>query len=162
MSFGDSERKKSKALAYFTYLWQRQEFRNQLKEFSRRRDYSYCEFYREDFTDGTIAAGYNRCVSNNKNNRSRCVNFWRHKYVNGEYQSFVNNHTVEVRLPRGTMNVTTLYATVELVDLFADIACDTKTDAEMRALTWEDICNKVPVTSPSLVTYLKKRNVWEE
>ena len=161
-SFGDSERKKIRAITNFSYMWQRPDFRTRLKTFSRRDDFRYCHFYNEDFTGSRITDGYHAMLDNNKRERNRMLNFWRHKWVGNDYIAIPNTKTIEVRLMRGTMVPSTIYASVELVSLFADIAMEAKNDAEIRKIGWLDVCDKVPSTSVALKNYLKKKHLWEE
>ena len=161
-SFGDTERKKIRAITNFAYMWQRPDFQSRLTTFSRRDWFYYCEFYKERFEGSRIADGYHNMLDENKRERNRTINFWRHKYINGNYVAIKNTKTIEIRLMRGTMIPSTIYAAVELVDLFADIAMGAKNDAEIRKIGWLDICDKVPSTSVSLKNYLKKKHLWEE
>lgn len=167
-SFGNSERKRSRAIACFTYLWQNLSWRPQLKIFSRRigkrrdgDDFGYCKFFYEGFTSNTIVQGYRECVKENYKHRNTIVNFHRHVWDNHEYRSVVNEDTVEVRLFKGALRPSTIYATLELVDLFADIAVEGLDDEALRAITWKGICERIPSTSPSLVKYLKRNHIWE-
>jgi hypothetical protein len=161
-SFGDTERKKIRAITNFAYMWQRPDFRDRLITFSRRDRLTYCQFYKERFEGSRIADGYHAMLDENKRERNRVLNFWRHKWVNNNYVAIMNTKTVEVRLMRGTMVPSTIYAAVELVDLFADIAMGAKNDAEIRKIGWLDVCNKVPPTCVHLKNYLKKKHLWEE
>jgi hypothetical protein len=153
---------RNKAMAYFTYLWQKPEFRTQIKKFSRRNKYRYCEFYDSNyFAYGTIQDGYKRILAYNKTSRDRVVNFHKTKYVNGHFTT-TRLPTIEVRIMRGTNKVRTVIASVELVDVFATIACAAKKDEDVKNLTWKDICSKVPATHTNLKEYLKKKHLWEE
>jgi len=149
-AFGDTARKQNRAIAAFSYLLLRNDFRPQIKEFSRRRgDYHYCGFYyASDYEETTITKVLPKLIAENRRSRNRVLNF-------------VNPATVEVRLFKGSLRKSTIVASVELLDLFADIAIAPWTEASIRALTWADICNRVPETSGCLKSYLKRRKIWE-
>lgn len=49
-----------------------------------------------------------------------------------------HSNTVEVRIFRGTLNPTTLRATIQLIKILNDIACEFEV-AEVSCMTWEDI-----------------------
>jgi hypothetical protein len=160
-AFGDTIRKKNKAIAAFLYLFQREDFRTQLETFSRRRGNNrYCRFYPSyevDYSRTTITRALPKALAYNKHNRNCMMNF--HIYSGGAYR--INENTVELRLFKGSLRRSTIVATVELMDLFADIATAPWTEESLRALTWADICNKVPATSTCLKSYLMRNNIWE-
>ena len=159
-AFGDTTRKQNKAIAAFTYLINRNEFRTQMREFSRRRgNYGYCQFYDSyPYSNTTITKVMPQIMAENRRHRNRAVNF--HIYRHSEY--IVNPATVEVRLFKGSLRKSTIVAAVELLDLFVDISIQPWTEESLRALTWQDICRRVPAASTCLKEYLKRRNIWED
>ena len=82
-----------------------------LKRFSRRFNYHYCEINGDD--DGQVVKDY-----------AKYHEKWTHKAMKEKrdrYQAinFSRSDTIEFRIFRGTLNIKTFYATLQLVDLFA-------------------------------------------
>lgn len=60
----------------------------------------------------------------------------------GRYHAInlVNSKTIEFRLFRGTLNIETFFATLELVDRLVRLAKDTDIES-LKTMTWEDVLN---------------------
>lgn len=71
-----------------------------------------------------------------------------------------NYETLEFRLWKGSLNLETLYATLEMTQILCDIVNDLTTE-EIKALTWEDICNEGKEYE-DLNNYLKRRGLRKE
>jgi predicted RNA-binding Zn-ribbon protein involved in translation (DUF1610 family) len=154
-SFGDSPRKRSRALAIFTYLIDRGDFRTEWKQFNRRKTYEYCHWYDRYWGEGTLAQSYNRCATTNAHDRYRVVN-----YQNGGEHTVGKRGTVEVRMFQGTTKASTLIATLEMLNVICNLSTKGMKDAEARALTWAGVCAAVPSDYTALKEYLMKRNIW--
>lgn len=78
---------------------------------------------------------------------------------NGRYAAInlLNYSTIEFRLFRGTLKYNTFIATLELVDMICDLACEL-TDEEMQALSWSELVTRIK--EPELIQYLKERNLY--
>jgi hypothetical protein len=145
LSFGDTQRKQSRNIAFMLYLGQK--FQNQIKKFSRRTNYGYCEFYNSlDYENQTVTRAYQKAVNYNHHNRYMWLNFQ-------------NEHTVECRVFRGTLNYTTFLAAIELLDHMIRLCCTCKDETALRALTWDQIVRAIPAGSLSLKSYLKKKHL---
>ena len=130
-------------------------FRSEMVNFSRRRDFYYCHLSEYDEL-GDIAELKARKEKwlNNKWNSNRYV------AVNDE-----NAETIEIRLWRGTLNPTTLRATIEFTAALAIVA-NSMPDDMLETVTWcelKTLCryalhaNGIP--SDDLRTYLKIRGL---
>jgi len=71
--------------------------------------------------------------------------------------NLTNQHTVEFRLFRGTLNMTTLRATLQLVDVLLDIS-KTRSIAWIARSSWLDII-EAGFGHPELMKYLDKRGL---
>ena len=65
-----------------------------------------------------------------------------------------NRHTIEFRLFRGTLNLETLYATLQLVDKICFLA-DNLTESELMSFSWSDFVSTIKDTEQ--INYLKLR-----
>jgi hypothetical protein len=71
--------------------------------------------------------------------------------------NLTNQHTIEFRLFRGTLNMTTLRATLQLVDVLLDIS-KTRSIAWIARSSWLDII-EAGFQHPDLMKYLDKRGL---
>ena len=76
----------------------------------------------------------------------------RHSCVN-----LTNATTIEFRMFRGTLKLSTLLASLLLVDKLSDVAL-CMTDQEIKELTWSEFVSGC--TAPELVQYLKERRLY--
>jgi len=65
--------------------------------------------------------------------------------------------TVEIRMFRGTLKLSTLRATLQLVHYLVGLATNDNIDVEK--LTWEEIANDLRNISPELKTYMRERGL---
>lgn len=80
-------------------------------------------------------------------------------YGGGRYSSvnLQNYDTVEFRIFRGTLNLNTLIATLQLVDRVCDVAIRLS-DEELKAMSWTTFVSGCQ--EPELVRYLKERRLY--
>lgn len=103
-------------------------FKKELITFSRRQSFNYCAFH--NFSESTIQNGYKYIdkdffIRNKTIGHYTCLN-------NG------NTHTLEFRFFRGTTNIQTFMASIELVDNI----CNMVMNGDMKnGTTWLDIIN---------------------
>jgi hypothetical protein len=172
-TFGARNPKQRKSLAAYTYLFQRPEWRKQWKKFSRRENkamleaitngsfsnaYGYSKFFREDYTTNDILTGYDMCVEENKHDRNTILNFWTY---DSQSRHVLNKDTVELRLCKSSTEWKTIIATIEMCDVVAKVATKTWTEAGLRAMTWKQLCKKIPNDYHELVGYLRAMRLWE-
>jgi len=146
LSFGDTPRKQSRNIAYLLYLGQK--FSEQLKIFSRRVRYDYCQLYNIDYTGTTVTRAYQKAVNYNRHSRYMWLNFQ-------------NQATVECRIFRGTLNYTTFIAAIEFLDHLIHICNTCKNEETLRTLTWDNIIESIPCDKSSLKKYLIKKHLME-
>ena len=68
-----------------------------------------------------------------------------------------NCDTIEFRMFRGTLKLTTLLATLQMVDHICDVAIHLSDD-ELRDLSWSSFVSGIK--EPELIQYLKERNLY--
>lgn len=103
-------------------------FKKELINFSRRQTFNYCQFH--SFDSYTISNGYKYIDKDY---------FIRHK-TTGHYCCLnnANTHTLEFRFLRGTTNINTFIASIELIDNI----CNMVMNGDMKnGTTWLDIIN---------------------
>lgn len=71
--------------------------------------------------------------------------------------NLTNSDTVEIRLFRGTLNLNTLTATLQLVNQLCEAAVSLS-DQELQDMSWFDFLDRV--TEPELIRYLKERRLY--
>ena len=129
------------ALIYFIH-----KFRREITKFSRRKigDLNrWAKFYDEiDLSDNLLAI-YTTAKRRNQYDR----------YVSINLQ---NQHTVELRLFRGTLNRNTLIATLQLIDLFCDLS--ELPEEEVKRITWPDVI-RLAKKKKELREYLRSKNL---
>ena len=103
-------------------------FKKELIAFSRRQVFQYCAFH--DFDTNAIYNGYKYIDKDY---------FTNHK-DRGHYHALnnANTHTLEFRFVRGTTNIQTFMATMELIDNICNMVMDNKM---VNGTTWSDIIN---------------------
>lgn len=128
-------------LLFFDYHW------NRLVNFSRRKE-SQLERWAQRYHTGHIP--YNRITDDASNT--------------GEYDRYMainlhNDHTIEIRMFRGTLNVDTFIATLQLVDVLVRKAIELGCDFEAaKSINWNDL---VKSDYEELNAYLKKRGLYD-
>jgi hypothetical protein len=154
-------------LGKLLFMLDRQDWRDNWKKFSRRdnkavraaniRDpWGYCQWYDIDWDNTTLVAGLEKAMSNNRQYRNRVLNFYNH------HSSPVKPlKTVEWRGLKSHANYRVILAAIEMMDLLCRIAESKITEAAIRAMTWKQLCKKVPNSSPDLVWYLQSKHLWE-
>ncbi len=138
--FGDTEHSQdlsiSRILCFVETHW------NELVKFSRRNKYSLRRW--------ADRYGY-ESDSQKLLNKAKC-NHSRYSAVN-----LCNRHTIEFRLFRGTLNLETLYATLQLVDRICFLAYNL-TESELGSFSWSDFVSTIKDTE--LINYLKRRQLY--
>lgn len=66
-------------------------------------------------------------------------------------------HTIEFRLFRGTLNVNTFYATLQLVNYIVNLVTDPTADLER--LSWEEVADELRNLTPELKRYMDERGL---
>jgi hypothetical protein len=110
-------------------------FRPQVERFSRRKDYHWSQF----LSDGAVNNNY---VALRDDIRNTKVIDRVKKQVTGRYAvlNLNNSATIELRVLRGTLNIETFYAGLELFKNIIDIA-KSKTEKQLNGLKWGKIIN---------------------
>jgi len=149
------------------FMLDRPDWRNNWKKFSRRdnkavRDagitdpWGYCEWYNIDWERVSFVNGLEKAMNENKNYRNRVLNFYNHHVTPVKLLK-----TVEWRGLKSHTNHQVILAGFEMMDALCRIAeGKTKEDA-IRAMTWKQLCKKIPNSSPNLVWYLQSKRLWE-
>jgi len=140
--FGVTEKANDLHSLKLLYLFEK--FWEQFVIFSRRRGESwihYAERYNETFdTVGKVAHLKNG-------------NYGRYFAVNIQPED-----TIELRIFRGTLNINTLFATLELVDFLVRY-CKRHTISLVQTLTWEKLVEAIPSKYEYLLKYLESINL---
>lgn len=76
-------------------------FKKELQQFSRRKDFSWCHFFNDD-TEENKETNIEK-IKENKGNKNR------YQVINTK-----NRHTIELRLNRGTLKTNTFFASIQL------------------------------------------------
>lgn len=120
-------------------------FKRELIAFSRRQNFSYCEFH--SFDTSNIRNGYKYIDKDY---------FISHKTI-GHYCCLnnANTNTLEFRFLRGTTNLNTFMASVELIDNICNMVMDGKM---INGTTWLDIINYKDEYE-DLKRYNERRNI---
>jgi hypothetical protein len=140
-AFGESARNQSKYLAYFLRLFMK--FKTQISTFSRRTDFSYCNWYSGYNMNDKSTRAYQSYVYHNQSHRNLAVNF-------------LNSNTVEIRVFRGTLNKIALLASIGLIDALIKMSLSVKTEEEINAFVWADVRR---YAIPELISYLDKKGL---
>jgi len=140
-AFGESKRNQQKYIAFFLYLFMK--FAPQIKKFSRRENFGYCDFIPYRLTE-KVTRSYQSYQSYNRTVRNLAVNFR-------------NENTVEIRVFRGTLDLTSFLAAIALIDTLIKLALSAKTEESLRTIEWDAV--KRNATLPQLVTYLNKKGL---
>jgi len=144
-AFGNTARSQNPAIGRF--IWLTEVFKEQIKKFSRRREYRYCQFY------GFMANMSPKQMLKYARDENRHS---RYKAVNLQ-----NAGTVEVRIFKGSLKATTVLASIELCDYLKNYAVNNKDETKYTsALTWNDVISGVSSrTYPNLRSYLVKKGL---
>jgi len=154
-AFGESTRNQQKYMAYFTWLIYK--FERELRVFSRRKDFSYCEFWRNFNLNDKPTKAFQKMVYYNKTERDLAVNTWKFPVVNGRPQAPEQLKTLEIRLFKGTLNKTTVIAAIALLETLKTLALNCKDDSDLRKIQWSDI--RANAANPALIDYLNKKRL---
>jgi hypothetical protein len=140
LAFGDTYEAQEEAIARVLYFAERNW--EQLLRFSRRTQYQLDRWARryEARADETPADLLHK--AKNTCDRYRAINL-------------TPSHTIEFRLFRGTLNETTFYATLELVDALCEYCINT---TDSKALNWHSFRQTV-TRFEMLCEYLQKRGI---
>lgn len=106
-------------------LYINEKFWDELLKFSRRvkQKMEYCRRFDDEYSIPEFVEDSNRSGSST----------WHHYVIN-----YANENTIEFRIFRGTLNIETFYATLELVQSICNAAKDLTRD-EIDALSFEDL-----------------------
>jgi hypothetical protein len=149
------------------FLLDRKDWRENWKKFSRRDNkavraagisnpWGYCKFYDIDWENISMVNGLEKAMYDNKRERNRVLNFYNH------HESSVKLlKTVEWRGLKSHTDYRVILAALEMMDLLCRIAESKITEANIRTMTWKQLCKKIPNTSTSLVWYLQSKRLWE-
>lgn len=140
-AFGDTDDAQDKAIARVLFFVERHW--NELLRFSRRTQ--------RQMDQWAARYGYRdqphemlEHVKKGSGSRYTCVNL-------------TNNDTIEFRMFRGTLKLSTLLATLQMVDYICDVALYLSDD-ELRDLSWSSFVSGIK--EPELIQYLKERNLY--
>jgi hypothetical protein len=138
--FGNTARSQNPAIGRF--IWLTEVFKDQIRIFSRRKDYRYCQFY--GFS-ASMSPKQMLTYARNENRHSR------YKAVNLQ-----NAGTIEVRIFKGSLKTSTVLASIELCDYMRKYVIKNKDDsAYTSALTWNTFISGVRSSEyPNLKNYL--------
>jgi hypothetical protein len=140
--------KSQKAQDNFIFLFER--FYNQVLKFSRRTEYSmqrWAERY-----------GIYSARDNNEDFSNKLRNAHRDKY---RIVNTLHSATLEVRAFKGTLNIDTLFATVQFMLVMRDLA--NQNNNVVNNLTWQSVVKLAKVKGyAELVGYLEKRELLNE
>ena len=71
-----------------------------------------------------------------------------------------NSSTVEIRIFRGTLNINTFYATLQLVDEICKCAINMN-DYDFERMSWSDFVSRInKEEKPELINYLKLKQLY--
>ena len=132
----------NRAAVYLTSILDK--FYEQFLNFSRRRSNRLEEWAKVE--EINLEDGISYCYDAIGESRYKAINV-------------CNLETLEFRLWKGSLNLETLYATLEMTQLLCDLVRSVKDVIEIDELQWEDICE---LASPyaELQSYLKRRNLY--
>lgn len=138
--FGNTARSQNPAIGRF--IWLTEVFKNEIKIFSRRKEYRYCKFYE---LTASMTPKQMLTYARNENRHSR------YKAVNLQ-----NAGTVEVRIFKGSLKTSTVLASIELCDYMRRYVIKNKDDSKYTsALTWNTFITGVRSSDyPNLKNYL--------
>ena len=110
-------------------------FRPQIERFSRRKDYHWSQFLSDNASDNNYIADKNDIKNTKVIDKAK-------KDVTGRYAVLNLNNcaTIELRVLRGTLNVETFFAGLELFKTIIDLA-KTKTEKQLNGLKWGKLIN---------------------
>lgn len=123
-------------------------FKEEIKKFSRRNDYHYCRFASD--TSSSYAVAEMDTLDKCKRFKDNCTD--RYLVINNN-----NRNTVEFRVFRGTLNINTFMACLELVHNIANIS-KKRTLEKFDGIRWADIIN-YSKNFTDLKEYNKRRGI---
>lgn len=141
LAFGDSYEKQETAIARLLYFTEK--FWSELLRFSRRT---------KNQLDKWAARYGMKLHPMDILDDVKRYNFGRYMAVN-----LTNDHTVELRIFRGTLKLNTLIATLQLVNHMCDVSIYVS-DHELQEMSWHDFLQQID--EPELIQYLKERQLY--
>lgn len=141
LAFGDSYEKQETAIARLLYFTEK--FWSELLRFSRRT---------KNQLDKWAARYGMKLHPMDILDDVKRYNFGRYMAVN-----LTNDHTVELRIFRGTLKLNTLIATLQLVNHMCDVSIYLS-DHELQEMSWHDFLQQID--EPELIQYLKERQLY--
>ena len=106
-------------------------FKNELKKFSRRKNYHYCKFASES---GSYYS------ESNMEDLEKCKRFKNNNYDRYLVLNNNNSNTIEFRVFRGTLNINTFFACLQFVHNICNIA-KKRTIHKFDGIRWRDLIN---------------------
>jgi hypothetical protein len=128
-------------------IWVFEAFKDQIKKFSRRKEYRYCSFYGLP-SSYTPKQMLDYVKQDNRNNRYRVINLQ-------------NANTVEVRVFKGTLKKETVLASLELCDYVVKYVTTHKDDTMYNpSLTWQNFASEIRSSDyPNLRSYMIRKHL---
>ena len=124
-------------------------FKSQVKKFSRRQNYGYCQFLSDKVYDTPEdKEEYIKKIENIKKEKGK---FGRYVTLNVE-----NYNTIELRVMRGTLNIETFIASIQFFNNIIEIA-KSNTLEQLNGLMWNNIIELN--NFEELQAYNEKRNI---
>lgn len=143
-ALGDTQDEQDATIARILYFFERNW--DWLLKFSRRTE-GQLNRWAARYVHRDTVEEYHKDVKNCNCNRYMCVNLQ-------------NEDTVEFRIFRGTLKVSTILATLELVERICVLCKDCNAD-EIQDLSWEHFLSLIdPNEYDELITYLKERGIY--
>ena len=141
-AFGDTERAQDAVIARILYFFEKHW--EELLKFSRRTQ--------RQLDQWAARYGY-------KTEPQEILDDAKHKNNRGRYTSvnLTNTDTVEFRMFRGTLNLNSFLATLQLIDRICNVALFLS-DSEIKDMPWSTFVSGC--TAPELVQYLKERRLY--
>lgn len=122
-----------------------------IKKFSRRKDYCYCRI--TDDTGEKLDT-----VEKAEEKVKKISKFDRYQAIN-----LSKSETIEIRIFRGTCNIETFYATLEMVDIWARLIKEARTIQKAMAITLDDFVKQAKKRNyKAFLNYLERIELIDE
>ena len=141
-AFGDTEAEQDVRIARILFFIER--FWEELLKFSRRTQSQLEQWAARYGYQNEPMEILDRAKQGRSRRRYACVNL-------------TNRDTIEFRMFRGTLNLNTFLATLQLVDRICTLAI-TQSDEQMKRLSWTTFAEGCE--QPELIQYLKERRIY--
>jgi len=138
--FGSTARSQNPAIGRM--IWIVEAFKEQIKVFSRRKDFRYCQFY--GFSSNMTPKDMLKYARiENRHSRYKAINLQ-------------NSGTVEIRIFKGSLKTSTVLASIELCDYIRKYVTKNKDDSTYNSsFTWQQFISGVRSSDyPNLRNYL--------